>query len=218
MKKRILLTLLVMALLVSVAVFTTQAAAENITQPCPHCGGNNATFQPWGGTVASGHYYLSENYNTKQIKPGSGVDLVLDLRGNTLSHASNRSLFVNGGTVTILDTDVDGDPATTGTISGGNTVWGGAVYVGSGRLNIYGGKIQGSKTTTNGGSLYMNNGAVVMYGGTILGGTSTNGGTVYVNAGNFTLKDGATIQGGTASDAGGTMYVKGGTFQMDGAP
>ena len=69
MKKRILLTLLVMALLVSAAVFTTQAVGE---ETCPHCGVKMSeiewkNFKAADFKATNGHYVLTADVSRSQV-------------------------------------------------------------------------------------------------------------------------------------------------------
>lgn len=195
MKKRIITMLLVVALAVMVSLLGVQADS---TEKCPHCG-QNVTFEAWDGTVKSGHFYMTGNYTGELRVNDASVDMVLDLRGNTISNTAtgSRAVRVDKGALAILDTDVDNNPATTGLISGNCNSWGGAIYQAGGTLKLYGGVVEGTNTATQGGVLHIRAGEFTMEGGTLKAGDcSTSGGTIFGYGGALNL-NGGTIEAGT---------------------
>ena len=123
--------------------------------------------------------------------------VTVDLNGytlnrNRLSIAENGHIFevYEGSTLTIVDS------RTTGTITGGWSGYGGAVYVHEGgTLNICAGSITGNKADSNGGGIYLKEGAVLnLQAGMIHGNTAGKyGGGVYLNEGAEISAEGSPV-------------------------
>ena len=174
----------------------------------------HTTISDWTGisdfnSVSSGNYYLTADVTlTDQVTIATGIDITLCLNGHTITAASNnRILNVTGGSITLCDCKG------TGTLTGGKTSIGGALYVYGfdSTFTMYGGTISGNTATVSGGGVYVNNGTFIMYGGAISDNTSGNeGGGVYIVGSSsitatFTMY-GGTISGNTATKVGGGVY------------
>lgn len=203
---------LLLAVLLVVAL-TTAAFALDDSTACPHCK-ETVQWVLWDGSAIpeSGHYYLSGNVSLTSQLELSGMDVIIDLGGNTLdASGANRAFTVtNGTTLSLVDTSAE----KTGTIIGSTTdsAAGGSIYASDSTLNIYGGTITGGTTssyaaeggtTTSyvGGNLYLLGSTANMYGGTISNGKSTFGGNVALGSGTpatFNMY-GGTITGGESS-------------------
>lgn len=239
MKKRLLMVLLVVALLVTVAVFTVQADETEHTYldlatyncPCSKCGG-----KPYTGTwitsythsmADGGHYY----YKDQTLNPSSNWavnsgEIVVILDNSTLNFTnSGRSLLMQVGTLHLIGNGgtFQGKGMSSTTANGGIA----QIYSG-GKLHLYGDltvqKAADSTNTVKNGGLFRLTGsssAITVHGGTLKGcAVSSTGGVAYVESGTFTL-DGGTIEGssdnisqaGAIRIAGGTVEVKSGTIK-----
>ena len=179
----------------------------------------HTTISDWTGisdfnSVSSGNYYLTADVTlTDQVTIATGIDITLCLNGHTITAASNnRILNVTGGSITLCDCKG------TGTLTGGKTSIGGALYVYGfdSTFTMYGGTISGNTATKVGGGVYQGEYVIfTMYGGAISDNTVTNGssGGVYVFK-TFTM-NGGTISGNTAANGGG-VNIGAGTFTMNG--
>ena len=189
---------------------------------------NDKVVEDNGLSLASGHYYLAEDYTTV-----FGVAMVylketvcLDLNGHTYYASTNSGasrVFSLYGTLNIQDSV--GNGKLQGKAAGGGN--GGTIIVnGSGVLNLYSGTLtcdtSGTGTVAQGGVVYVgDNGVFNMYGGTITGGkVSSYGGNVSAQhngssstvGGTFNMY-GGTITGGTAgSTAYANLMVSGKSF------
>ncbi|MFP3089399.1 hypothetical protein LQZ21_03640 [Treponema sp. TIM-1] len=131
-----------------------------------------------------------------------------------------RALYVANNKVTLGDNL---------TLTGGYTVWGGGVLVGTagsaseGEFVMAGGEISGN-TAQNGGGVMVYKGSMTMTGGIIQNNVNTDysnasgaGGGVYVNDYTTFTLSGGTISGngGVKTDSGGGVYINGrGLFTM----
>jgi len=240
MKKRLLVLLLVVALAVTVSMFTATAeneidyatAFENFdpsSTSCPICG-EGVTWEVMGtGAPAAGkHYYLDTDVVLSNQWVASTGTVCVHLNGHKLSRTYSVA-NVSGATVNIMDgKDQKGE------FGGGTTGTNPTVQVSGGTLNLYNVDVksfsgtQNTKTnTTNGrpgGVIGMTSGNVNLYGNTtVSGGKAYQGGNVWVGGGEFTMNAGTSITGGQAihaaggSTSGGNVYVKNGaTFTMNG--
>ena len=128
-KKRILCSLLTLAMLM--ALLTVTAFAE---------GEEALTLPTGGGTLASGTYQLRGNLTiSSSLNIPSGSDITIDLNGHTLNTtAANWGVLVRG-TCTIVDS------AENGTIESGEHAF--LIYPG-GKLRINGGTTNASGTAS----------------------------------------------------------------------
>ena len=168
---------------------------------------------------------------TKNIDINTALEvtstLTLDLNGFTLEMTGNTSVFYvyNNATLTIQDSSA----AKSGTITGGNTVDGGGVYIGGnsseGHLVMTGGTITGCKADPSlygsgrGGGVLVFTGSFAMSGtARITNCTAAWGGGVVVHTGSSTF----TMNGGEISDCkasntgGGVCLISGAGFEMTG--
>ncbi len=173
----------------------------------------HTTISDWTGisdfnSVSSGNYYLTADVTlTNRIEISENVDITLCLNGHTITATGSNNIFYIYGSLTLCDCKG------TGTLTGGKTSIGGAVYVygSDSTFTMYGGTISGNTATVSGGGVYVNNGTFTMYGGAISDNTSGNeGGGVYIVGSSsitatFTMY-GGTISGNTATKVGGGVY------------
>ena len=185
MKKWI--SILLSALLV-VTLATTAVALDDSTA-CPHCK-ETLDWLLWDGSAItkSGHYYLSESVTLTTQLELSGLDVVIDLGGNTLEASETKRAFSlsNGATLSLLDTSAD----KTGTVKGptNSDGGGGVIYAAGSVVNLYSGTITGgitdsyaaeggTSTSHSGGNVQLDSGSTFnMYGGTVSGGKASFGG------------------------------------------
>lgn len=214
MKKRWLGMLLVLALLLTVAVFAVQAEPQ--TELCPHCKTpmDKIKWSSWsftGGSIESGHYYLTREYygQTAMIKIPAEADVCLDLRGK-MYFAQNIHPFDIYGDLTVMDTEGNGQFITTGS----NGASGGFAKVKStGVLNILSGTIRRIEKTGvtiyTGGLVYVEGGTMNVSGGALIGGIaranssySAQGGNIYMKSGTLNVSGGIITGGMALSDTG----------------
>ena len=226
MKKRIFAILLVLSMLLSSVVLPAWAVAEEVVTPaadtCP-CGCGellaDITWQPWTGEPKEGHFYLAGNFTqTEQKTVLSDNNVVLDLRGYTMSGEDVFRLFLVNGYLTVLDTVGGGKlmgkaPADE---TGGvvlveeNEMLGPVFTLASGILT----QDAGSKASGSGGVVGVGKNATFrMTGGMILDGHTAStygGGNVGSTAATSNIEIlGGIIAGGTATKAGGNLYSYG---------
>ena len=179
---------------------------------------NDKTVEDNGMSLATGHYYLAEDYATVY-----GAALIylnetvcLDLNGHTYYSNTNTGVsrvFQVYGTLNVMDS------VGTGVMKGkmaGNSNGGTVLVADPGVLNLYSGTLTCEDTGTgsvhNGGVVYVGDNATFnMYGGTITGGkvsgTNSYGGNVSIQHGSSSAVGGSfnmyggTITGGTANSA-----------------
>lgn len=114
---------------------------------------------------------MAEADDTALVVP-EGVTVTLDLNGHTIDRAlteiqENGSVIIVNGTLTVTDSS---DPAT-GRITGGYTILGGGVYIGSlGKFTMSGSSITGNAAADYGGGV-LNEGEFTMSDGSITGNT-----------------------------------------------
>ena len=205
MKKKLLASLLLIALLVTAGVFAVQAETTHQTQEevCPHCqkAMSEITWSTWSytdGEITGGHYYLAREYvaQTGTIKIPADADVCLDLRGK-MYFAYDIHPFDVYGTFSVMDSDENGQFITTG--KNGNS-GGFAKVKPSGTLNIHGGTIR--MLEKSGVSIY-------------------TGGLVYVEGGTMNVTGGALVGGVARANSsyaaqGGNIYMKGGVLNVSG--
>lgn len=229
MKKRLFSLLLVAALLLCTPIVPVQAtAAESqavtVTDPSATVCGcgcglkfSEVEWKKWTGEVASGHFYLAEDFTApEQINVISGEKVVLDLRGKTITTAGNSRLFDVQGYVAVLDTVGGGRMMAKSSNGSGYT--GGIVIIKDNEtpdatFELYSGTITpapGAKTPKTGGLIYAEaGGSFIMHGGLLLNGKSTASGGCIGSTGNGTEVKilGGQIIGGYAESSGGNVYA-----------
>ena len=151
----------------------------------------------------------------------SGKTVTIDLNGYTIrrdadSPTDNGSIFrVDGGTLSIEDN------AGGGQITGGNAVNGGAVYVtNGGRFALYSGTITMNNASANGGAIYADAGKVYLRGGEIVSNRCGGQGAVYMDGAESLLAVSGSPKitaNGSSGNCGG-VYIRGGAFEIAGAP
>ena len=215
---------------------------------CPHCGMTEAElaaagtpWTPWTaaygsttkGTIATGHYYLTESVldmtgyyyagASANDTPDVGVDIVLDMRGFSLKSTTRVFYGYQNSNLTLMDS-VGGSY-----ISGGlSTSAGGTIFFGDGtkaedgdtaKLAIYDVDVIDGATKTrekNGGVLFTS-GSTELYieNATITGLTAQDGVALCMSSGNTTFVN-CTINGGAASSDGGAICMTGaGTLVLE---
>ena len=176
---------------------------------------NDKVVEDNGISLASGHYYLAEDYTTifGKARVYLNETVCLDLNGHTYYSNTNvgeSQVFLLYGTLNIMDSV--GTGVMKGKMAGSSN--GGTLEVGSyGVLNLYSGTLtcdtSGDGKVVSGGVVYVGDyGTFNMYGGTVSGGkVSDYGGNVSAQhstnatvGGTFNMY-GGTISGGTAGGA-----------------
>ena len=214
--KKLISTLLSLALMFSLCVVPAGAEEAALPEICEHCG-VAVEWTAWSAedvrnnsAPESGHYYVAmeeDSYDSVVKKIADGVTVCLYLNGKTLAGTTRAINVLDGGTLNIMGE---------GTITGRGTtagVEGACAYVAAGgTLNQYGGTLSyveyNARHATNGGVVYVG-GTYNLYDGVVENGMTKkyHGGNVYVASGGaFNMYDGE-IRNGTAEYAGGNMYV-----------
>ncbi|MBR2310038.1 MAG: DUF4886 domain-containing protein [Oscillospiraceae bacterium] len=231
MKKRILATILTLAILLSVIVVPAWAenpiVTENVTAPATTicgcgCGKklSEVEWKPWTGEVASGHFYLTEDQTVAEaINVISGESMVLDLRGYTITTSARVRTFLVNGYLGVLDT-VGGGRISGRTASGEN---GGLVYVADNEttgsaFELFSGTLTPATDAGKpnaGGLIGLGDGATFrMHDGLLLNGatstgSSKNGGAISAGATSTIEILGGSIVGCSADAVGGSIYSSG---------
>lgn len=223
--------LIVLALLVSAAVFAVSAEVQ--PQPdsvyCPKCNKNvpAAEWTEWtvtsGEFLGEGHYYLADTFTAQEstVTIPALKFVCLDLRGNTWITENMTTLSVSGS-LSIIDSVGGGLILTTGK---NNTAGGFATVELQGEMNLYGGTVQfvpREDISISTGALFtVSGGTVNVRGGTVSGGIAGANSDKGAFGGNFYLSDkgvlnleSGKITGGmvaTGKDKqGGNVYISGG--------
>lgn len=230
MKKRLLVLLLVVALAVTVSVFTATAETNWSAHVCPVCGGEAREWLPLHKATANdevlpaGHYYVAgEVTDASKYFQVTGATVCIDLNGNKYARTGQGALFsVKSSAVLNI---MDSSAGETGVLQTENsyTSYAGLIQVwNTASCNLYSGTLKYAGTgkySPKGGTIYVGSGAsFTMYDGIIEGGCAKQGGNVYIEGGTFTMKDGiirnGTVSGDTYSN-GGNINNAGGTFIME---
>ena len=203
-------SLFMVALLIIVS--TTAAFALDDSTACPHCK-ETVDWVLWDGSTitASGHYYLSGDASLSATMELAGLDVTIDLGGNTLSAPSTNRAFTisDGATLSLVDTSAE----KTGTLKGATNCETGAgtIYASGGSVvNLYSGTITGgttdsysaeggTSTSHSGGNLQLSASTFNMYGGTVSDGKSTMGGNISLFSGAVINMYAGTMTGGESS-------------------
>lgn len=203
---------------------------------------NGATTGSGGGIYNLGTLTLADSIvtgNTSALPTGiagggiyhfssgeAAVSLILDRVTVSNNSADNSALSgagsingggiaIVGGAVTINESLIDGNTATTGTVGNtGNTVGsGGGVYVNNGNVTITDSTVSGNTADWNAGGIY-NFGALTLTGSTISGNTAFQGGGVYTdgNAARLLTLVNSTVSGNITthpsfSTLGGGLFI-----------
>ena len=211
------------------ATFVPQAASSHT-----HCicGGENtvgdhtahqaADYQPWNGSDAIGYtdgkayVYLTDNATINSNLVVDGATLYLCLNGKEYaSNGTNKIQVKNGGRLVLCDCQGGG------TIKCATNGWGGmGIYIYTGTVDVFGGKLTGGKVNGNGGggaiALEDNSSTLNIYGGEISGNNGNGkGGAIYAKSGGTINMYGGRIAQNEAYRGGG-LCLAGGTFNMYG--
>lgn len=208
------------------------------TTPCPHCDG--ATWAAWDGVATNGHFYLTGNVTlTDDIELVENDDLVIDLRGCTITAATGKRAFTIGENEHLSICDTTASATAWGKVIGSSLPadatdnYGGTIYIAAGSFDLHSGEITGG-SAIRGGNIYLTtDGTMNIKGGKITAGTSTGttgssastsgrGGNIYQNSGTTTISGDAAIVGGQVfkstgnSGRGGNIFINGGTVILKG--
>ena len=211
------------------ATFVPQAASSHT-----HCicGGENtvgdhtahqaADYQPWNGSDAIGYtdgkayVYLTDNATINSNLVVDGATLYLCLNGKEYaSNGTNKIQVKNGGRLVLCDCQGGG------TIKCATNGWGGmGIYIYTGTVDVFGGKLTGGSVTGKGGggaiALEDNSSTLNIYGGEISGNNGNGkGGAIYAKSGGTINMYGGRIAQNEAYRGGG-LCLAGGTFNMYG--
>lgn len=225
-------TNLLLAVLLTLVSATAVFALDDSTA-CPHCK-ETVDWVLWDGSAITknGHYYLSGDVSLDAPLELTGLDVVIDLGGNTLAAPSTNRAFTmaDGATLSLVDTSAE----KTGTLKGATNceTGAGAIYASTGSIvNLYSGTITGgvtasysaeggTSTSYSGGNLQFSDSTFNMYGGTVSDGKASFGGNIALFSGAVINMYGGTITGGESSyvnanalnqglRGGGNLYIAG---------
>ncbi len=211
------------------AAFTLRASASHSHCICggsvtagDHTAHQAADYQPWNGSDAIGYtdgkayVYLTDNATINTNLVVDGTTLYLCLNGKEYaSNGTNKIQVKNSGRLVLCDCKG------TGVIKGATSGWGGmGIYLYTGTVDIFGGKLTGGKVTGNGGggaiALEDNSSTLNIYGGEISGNNGNGkGGAIYAKSGGTINMYGGRIAQNEAYRGGG-LCLAGGTFNMYG--
>lgn len=204
------------------ALAVTAASTEDpnaYDAACPHCNGENANWTKWTGAAASGHYYLDGAFGIEnaEVVIASDLDMVLDLKGQTLTATDVRAFLVQGK-LSILDSATGGTIIGNGAYSTSN-INGGVIQVTGedAQFDLYSGTLEMAADHNDiyrGGLIYVTKrGVANIRGGSLLNGISTDrGGNIEVVSNSFVNIYGGTITGGKPYN----MYLGSGTHTISG--
>ena len=222
-KERLLCRAFITVMLVSLFVGVSSVKASAAGNDHSHSGYTAITSSNISRLSSSGSYYLTANITiSSKIEITSGQTVNICLNGYTIKSTGNDSLFYvdNGSTLNIYDC------IGTGVLTGGKgylngSQKGGAIYVRSSTLNMYGGTIKGNQAVW-GGAVFIDGSNSTctfnMYGGTISGNTAQSGGggvEVENDRSNFNIYAGSIINNTVTSvddskhKGGGVHFAKG---------
>ena len=227
MKRRLLPILMTLVLVCALPIWAAFVTSGDVTNPLLTTADASEMALQERINQANAGDTITLNSNT-EIAATLEItkNLTLDLNGCTLRMTGNTSVFYvyNNATLTIQDSSA----AKSGTITGGNAVDGGGVYIGDdsseGHLVMTGGTITGCATDPSrcdgrGGGVFVFKGSFTMSGtAKITNCTAVWGGGVVVHTGSSTF----TMNGGEISDCkasktgGGVCLVSGAGFEMTG--
>ena len=184
----------------------TVCLTENVTLDAEYAtNGYNLDLCLNGNTVTVGaNGRLTKNKATGALN-------ISDCGSGTIkapSNAKTRFIYVYDGILNFYGGTVDASAVSSTTAEGV------AVYVDqtTATFNMYGGTVKAPAKAKYGGAVYVNNGKVNIYGGTVNGGAATYGGAVYLKAGDIEIF-GGTIYG-AATDRGGAVFAQDATAEF----
>jgi|GEM_PF-651193 len=137
--------------------------------------------------------------------------------GNTSGITNGGGIYVNGGTLTLINSVISNNGTS------GSTVNGGGIYINSPGLNTFSSTTFSGNTAVSGGGVYVAAGNVTIIGGAINGNTSLGsasvndggGGLYMISPGTLTVTSG-TFSGNKAKTGGG-LYATAGTVNISGS-
>ena len=218
MKRRLLPILMTLVLVCALPIWAAFVTSGDVTNPLVStawatlpdlqakidAAADNATITLDSNTEIAATLQITKN-------------LTLDLNGCTLRMTGDGSVLKVSGraTLTIQDSSAEG----TGTITGGNAVDGGGVYIdNNATLKMTGGCITGCRAEDGGGVYIDNNATLKMTGGCITDCHASYGGGIYsyenLYMGGTAKIEKCTSNGGSADaiwNAEGVIYADGGT-------
>ena len=203
MKRRLLPILMTLVLVCALPIWAAFVTSGDVTNPLVSTAG--ATLPDLQAKIDAAEdnatITLDSDTMITETLVITGKTLTLDLNGCTLRMTGTGSVLKVSGRATLTITD--SSAAKSGTITGGNAVDGGGVYIGGnsseGHLVMTGGTITGCKA------------ASPLYG-------SGRGGGVYMIKGSFTMSGTARITDCTAVWGGGVaLFTGASTFTMNGS-
>ena len=231
MKRRLLPILMTLVLVCALPIWAAFVTSGDVTNPLLTTAAASEMALQERINQANAGATITLNSNT-EIAAALKItkNLTIDLNGRVLRMTGNTSVFYvyNNATLTIQDSSA----AKSGTITGGNAVDGGGVYIGGnlseggeGHLVMTGGTITGCKADPSlygggrGGGVFVFKGSFTMSGtAKITNCTAVWGGGVAVHTGQSTF----TMNGGEISDCkasntgGGVCLIGGAWFEMTG--
>jgi len=174
-------------------------------ESCPHCDGAEWVALDLSAvtddTLTAGHYYVPAGgiQLTARLAIKAGEEIVIDLRGETITAAEATRAFYVYGKLAVVDTSAE----QTGKIVGATvTENGGTIYVTTdATLDLYSGTITGG-AAPRGGNIFVSKGTINMYGGAVVNGVADNAlGTTTTNGrgGNIFSSGNVNLYGGTVS-------------------
>ena len=180
MKRRLLPILMTLVLVCALPIWAAFVTSGDVTNPLVSTAG--ATLPDLQAKIDAAEdnatITLDSDTTITETLVITGKTLTLDLNGCTLRMTGTGSVLkVSGGaTLTIQDSSAEG----TGTITGGNAVDGGGVYVDDyAALKMTGGCITGCRAEDGGGVYIDNNATLKMTGGCITDCHASYGGGIY---------------------------------------
>ena len=204
----------------------TLSAAQTLNSDVRLClNGHKVNVNSAGGAYGIANNAVLTVYDCK------GTGIIAAKEGLEISDTKGV-ITVNGGTLNLAKGSISAYKTT--------SLYGNAIYITSGTVNIKGGSVLGGTAINAGGAIYnagtlnitggaistegaVNGGAISnaagsifkMSGGTVSGGNATLGGTISQN-GKEAVLSGGTIIGGTVTESGGAIYLaKSCTFTMN---
>ena len=231
MKRRLLPILMTLVLVCALPIWAAFVTSGDVTNPLLTTAAASEMALQERINQANAGATITLNSNT-EIAAALKItkNLTIDLNGCILRMTGNTSVFYvyNNATLTIQDSSA----AKSGTITGGNAVDGGGVYIGGnlseggeGHLVMTGGTITGCKADPSlysggrGGGVFVFKGSFTMSGtAKITNCTAAGGGGVAVHTGQSTFTmNGGEISNCKASNTGGGVCLIGGAwFEMTG--
>ncbi|MCM1055842.1 MAG: hypothetical protein NC394_10020, partial [Bacteroides sp.] len=206
-----------LAVMSAAVVFDVPQRIAAMAATSDNCPVNHGGWTEWRSTnslpTTAGTYYLKDNVNVT-AQTTISADITLCLNGYTIDAKSKSGIFeiVSGGSLTLCDCS----SGKTGTLTGGKSTTGGAIYVNGGTFTMNGGCISGNKSNGHGGGVYVNSGTFIMNGGEISGNTGGLYAGGVCNYGTFKINGGSIINNKCTNGIGGGVSHRGGSLEING--